>query len=215
MKTYKYNDLQSISTKEKLFFTDMIIASKIEIYDRSILIPIENSNQEIIYSDDLEKMNNIIYVTPESKSIDLCVLEGFKNLNFLCIANIEILDSTPLRHLRNITELTLVNTAISNIQSLSELYELVFIDLNHNRIRDITPLSSLKHVKALDLRHNEISNIQPLKHLRNLNYLNVSNNRIHDIYIYKSRPLYKPSKMIFSSNPVWSRKTIETLKQLE
>lgn len=132
----------------------------------------------------LEYATNLfeLYVSGNSKKLDLSPLANLSNLSFVYIENTPIKDYSVLASIKNVQSLSIVNNELQDLSFLKGMSRLNDITLMKNKITDISAFSSLKKLYFVNLAHNQIEDLSPLKATKDqLYYLDVTGNPISDI----------------------------------
>jgi len=125
--------------------------------------------------------------TLELNNINLCNINGLKNLTFLNelkLSDISCLENVfPLFNLKDLTTLEILRCSdLTNISSLSNLSDLTTLIISGcYKLSNISALSGLVNLLELNISNNNISNLLPLIGLKSLTKLNAWSNGITNI----------------------------------
>lgn len=180
------------------------------------------------------EMKKVKYVSLESISKDaLSALRGFRNLQRLQIANIQLsgeklrnflfentldlkekylLDIQVFSHLDNITYIDLTNNQLVDTKDFVMMQQLESLNLSANKITDITQINQLPKLASLNLSTNRLSRIDAITGVSQLQSLDLSYNQITDI-----KPLQALKNLTFldlSYNPIKDITHLQALKHL-
>lgn len=148
----KNSDMISDSNNKKIVeFTNKEL-------EKVIKINLNIKDSDPIYSDQIENLLYLNYISPESSNTDTEIANDS--------------DWSPL----------------NSIAEIDKLKNLIAISLPDSKIKNLNPLKSLKNLKALNLSGNEITDISDLKDIDTIEILNLSNNKLtsDDITHFKS-----------------------------
>ncbi|MCT4662177.1 MAG: hypothetical protein N4A40_09980 [Tissierellales bacterium] len=146
--------------------------------DKIVRLNLNLDDSEPIYSDKLDTLLYLNYVSPASSSIDSVIAE---DLNWESISSIEEIDK-----IKNLVAISLPDSSIKDLSPLKNLSSLMALNLSGNKLVDISDLKDITSLQILILNNNKLNDsiIQPLKSMSQLYYLDLRNN--NDISDYKS-----------------------------
>lgn len=130
----------------------------------------------------LEKLDNLkrlgIVGTP-IKSIE--PISKLTNLEYLCIASIEVFNFESLKELINLKVLILSNSNITDLEPIKKLTNLQNIEISSTQVSNLEPLKGMINLENLYLADTPVSNLEPIKELKNLHSLNISGTQVTDL----------------------------------
>ena len=167
--------------------------------DKAVREILEKSPGEVLYSNDLWKIEDFTVPMEATQFGDLAkipylkklTIHGFNitDLSFLSeFSSLQILDLgtckvapealETLSQLPALEELSLAETGLSTIAGLKEVTGLKKLDLRSNTLRNLEVLASMENLQELNLSHNALTELTSIGGLKELSRLDVSYNAI-------------------------------------
>jgi len=176
-----------IRGKEVIYLADIALEEALRSYldrkDGDILL---EDVFDIFYLDIVGGRNPKVVFDDIAAPLDITVemlddLKYFESLVGLKIRSLEFEDFSPIRNLQDLCILNLEGTNVSSLSFLVDIPYLVSLTITNGNLKAVSPISMLKYLEELTLDNNEIDTLFNFSELGSLSKLSLSNNMLSDI----------------------------------